>query len=286
MSDIYESLIKDFLNSIFIVLGRRTSLKFAEDSFSDAFKLLNDQFVLFQKMKRTQRVEGIYHEKFDIDFLSDISFVNKHEIASALESFIRIIYEDISEKSGLYFITEIKNHLHKDSIKMILDLGMNLERIQNEMHMRYASKKRKNELNKPEIKQNKLGYQWGSVSKWNYNSESKQVELFDNQGKVLDKIDLQQAIRYYVESLSGETEISSLDLENLLDEHVKSYSFLKLIHLDNVQIDTAKKMLNIDDDEILKIIQQLVELKFLKYVSDDEIELTEYGKEFMKKRKD
>jgi hypothetical protein len=250
------------------------------------FELLNDQFVLFQKMKSTKRVEGIYQEKFDIDFSSDISFVNKHEIASALESFIRKIYDDISEKSGLYFITEIKNHLHEDSIKMILDLGMNLERIQNEMHMLYASKKRKNELNKPEIKQNKLGYRWDSVSKWNYNDESKQVELFDNQGKVLDTIDMQQAIRYYVESLSGQTEISPLDLEYLLDEHVKSYSFLKLIHRDNIQFDTAKKMLNINDDEILTIIQQLIELKFLKYVSDDEIEMTEYGKEFMKKRED
>ena len=40
-------------------------------------------------------------------------------------------------------------------------------------------------------------------------------------------------------------------------------------------------MLYLSDDEINKIIKELIELKLLQYVSDDEIEITESGKEFI-----
>ena len=97
----------------------------------------------------------------------------------------------------------------------------------------------------------------------------------------MDKINLQNAIQKYVENLSGITEISSVDLDNLLDEHEKSYSFLKLLYYDNVNFETAKKILNLNDSEINKIIKDLINMKFLKYISDDEIEITESGKEFI-----
>ena len=94
---------------------------------------------------------------------------------------------------------------------------------------------------------------------------------------------MQQAIQRYIENLSGVTETSSLELANLLEEHEKAYSFLKLIYTGDVDFNTAKNMLNLTDDKINKIIKELVEMKLLHYVSNDEIEITKEGKEFIQK---
>ncbi|MEA3458918.1 MAG: hypothetical protein U9R21_09620, partial [Candidatus Thermoplasmatota archaeon] len=247
----------------------------------DAFKTLQKRFALFKKIEIKAGAEAIVGGGFQIDFLDDISHLPKIDVARALESLIRIIFDDISEDSGLYFITEIKNHLRKENIDRIIELGIDFGQIQSEQHYTYARKKRKKVKKETGKKENPLGYGWDSVAKWNYNEESKQVELYDKQGKILDKIDLQQAIRHYVESLSGTTDMSPLELANLLEEHEKSYSFLKLIYYENLEYETAKKMLSLNDNEIDMIIKELVELKFLQYVSDDEIEITKSGKEFM-----
>ena len=102
--------------------------------------------------------------------------------------------------------------------------------------------------------------------------------------QLLDKIDLQNAIRSYIENLSGITESSPLELANLLEQHEKAYSFLKLIHTENIDFETAKNMLNLNDKEIDKIIEELLELKLLEYISDDEIEISKSGIELVTKK--
>ncbi len=281
MENCCEPAIKDFIQAIFTVSSRRTSLKFAEETFSDAFKTLQKRFALFKKIGIKAEAEAIISGGFQIDFLDDISHLQKIDVVRALESLIRIIFDDIGDDSGLYFITEIKNRLRKENIDCITELGVDFGQIQSEQHYAYARKKRKKGKKETGKKENPLGYGWDSVTKWNYNEESKQVELYDKQGKILDKIDLQQAIRHYVESLSGTTEMSPFELANLLEEHERSYSFLKLIYYENLEYETAKKMLNLDDNEIDTIIKELVELELLQYVSDNEIEITKSGKEFM-----
>jgi predicted transcriptional regulator len=151
--------------------------------------------------------------------------------------------------------------------------------------MLYNSKKRKKDRSKLTNRNNPLGYDWNSVNDWTYNDESKQVELYDKDGKILDKIDLQRAIKHYVESLSGSSEMSTMDLANILEEHEKSYSFLKLVNQEGIEFDTAKRMLNLEDDEIKMIIKELIELEFLQYVSDDEIMVTKSGKEFIENQR-
>jgi hypothetical protein len=273
--------VEDFIKSLYTVSSRRTSLKFAEDVLTEAINDLESQFSLFKniEIKKTALMGG----GIQVTFTDDFSRLHTMEIARAIESLVRVVYDDLSDESGLYFITEIKNHLKKDSIRKINDLGVDLEKIQSEQHFAFNRRKRKKEKQQEGVKENPLGYTWGSVSKWNYNPESKQVELFDKEGNQLDKIDLQHAMRRYVENLSGITETSPMDLASLLEEHEKSYSFLKLIHQENVDFDTAKRMLNLSDDEINKIINDLVKMKFLQYVTDDEVEITESGKEFIAK---
>ena len=273
--------VEDFIRSLYTVSSRRTSLKFAEEVLTDAINDLQTQFSFFKKIeiKKTALMGG----GLQVSFSDDFSGLQTIEIARAIESLIRIVYDDLSDESGLYFITEIKNHLKKDSIHKISDLGVDLEKIQSEQHFAFNRRKRKKEKQQEGVKENPLGYTWGSVSRWNYNPESKQVELYDKDGNELDKIDLNHAIQRYVENLSGITETSPMDLASLLDEHEKSYSFLKLIHEENVDFETAKRMLNLTDEEINRIINDLVKMKFLQYVTEDEVKITASGKEFIKK---
>ncbi|MBS3749519.1 MAG: hypothetical protein KGY65_08055 [Candidatus Thermoplasmatota archaeon] len=281
----YTDVIDDFFKSTFTVSSRRTSLKLAEESFFDAIEVLKDQFQLFNKIDIKIDTTSIISGGFKINFNEDIESLSPYDISRSLDAFIRLIYDDIAEESGLYFITEIKNRLDGQHVHCIADLGLDLDKIQNEQHMLYNSKKRKKEKLKTTKKKNPLGYDWNSVNEWKYNDESKQVELYDTDGKILDKIDLQRAIKHYVESLSGSSELSTMDLANILEEHEKSYTFLKLVNQEDMEFDTAKSMLNLDDDEIKMIIKELIELKFLQFVADDEIEITKSGKEFIEKQK-
>jgi predicted transcriptional regulator len=268
---------------MFTVSSRRTSLKYAEEIFSDAISLLEKRYFLFRSIQITIHHEFLVSQAIQIQFTNDINHLHKHDITSAIESLIRFIYEDISEESGLYFITEIKNSLRKDYIDQIQELGIDLDHIQSEQHLSYTRKKRKREAKETGEKENSLGYKWDEVSNWKFNEQSKSVNLYDHQGNILDTIDLEQAIKHYVVSLSGGSEMSAHDLENLLKEHEKSYSFLKLIYQENLDFETAKSMLNLSENEIFNIIKELIEMKFLQYVSEDEVELTQSGKEFVEK---
>ena len=281
MEPITKEVIEKFVHSIYVVSSRRTTIKYAEETLRDALNSLKDQFELFKNVKIHKDLPSDFG--FQINFPNALSNVQTNDIANALESLIRLIYEDISEESGLYFITEIKNHLEKKSVDSILGIGVNLDQIQREQHFKYARRKKKNQQKESGKKQNPLGYTWKSVSKWDYNPDSKQVVLYDASGNKLDEISLEKAIRTYVEKISGITELSALDLKNLLDEHEKSYSFLKLVYSENIDFETAKKMLNLSDKEIYEIIKNLIELKLLKYVSDDEVEITSSGKDFISK---
>jgi predicted transcriptional regulator len=258
-------------------------MKFAEEIFSDAFSILKKRYLLFRHIQINVKPEFLISQAFQIQIDGDVNNLQKHDIAKALESLLRFIYDDISEESGLYFVTEIKNHLQKEYIEQIYSLGIDLDQIQSEQHFSYTRKKRKQEDKESGEKENTLGYKWDNVSNWKFNEESKSVDLYDHQGNMLDKIDLEQAIKHYVVSLSGGSEMSTLDLENLLEEHEKSYSFLKLIYQENLDFETAKNMLNLSEGEIVNIIKELVEMKFLQYVSEDEVELTQSGKEFIEK---
>ena len=281
MEHIQKDIIEKFIQSTSIVLSRRTSLKYAEEILQEAINILKEQYKLFKDIKLIKNTALEF--EFQIEFSGTLSNIPIDDIARALELLIRMIYEEIGEESGLYFITEIKNYLEKRNIDRIIEIGVNLDQIQKEQHFKYAQRKKKKELKKSGTKINPLGYSWKSVAKWEYNQDLKQVDLYDSNGKKLDQIDMETAIRSYVEKITGIDELSIIDIEALLGEHEKSYSFLKLINDENIDFETAKRMLNLTDEEIYKIIKNLIELKLLEYVSDEEIEITKSGVDLISK---
>ncbi len=69
------------------------------------------------------------------------------------------------------------------------------------------------------------------------------------------------------------------------EEHdEKQYQLLKMMYNDDVNIKHALKILEISENELMYIVDELVELGFLEYISDDEAEITEEGISYLKWR--
>jgi hypothetical protein len=79
----------------------------------------------------------------------------------------------------------------------------------------------------------------------------------------------------------------SRQVQMLVDEEEhdeKQYQLLKMMYNDDVNVDYALKTLEISENELMFLADELVELGFLKYISDDEAEITEEGISYLKWR--
>ena len=68
------------------------------------------------------------------------------------------------------------------------------------------------------------------------------------------------------------------------DHDEKQYQLLKMMYNDDVNIKRALNILELSENELMYMVDELVELGFLKYVSDDEAEITEEGISYLKWR--
>jgi helix-turn-helix protein len=69
------------------------------------------------------------------------------------------------------------------------------------------------------------------------------------------------------------------------EEHdEKQYQLLKLMYMDDVNSQYVINSLEISEDELNSLVEELVELGFLKFISDDEAEITKEGISYLKWR--
>jgi hypothetical protein len=68
------------------------------------------------------------------------------------------------------------------------------------------------------------------------------------------------------------------------DHDEKQYQLLKMMYNDDVNIKRALNILELSENELMYMVDELVELGFLEYVSDDEAEITEEGISYLKWR--
>jgi hypothetical protein len=276
-----DALLKAVIKALYIVANRRTTTKIAGEALSSVIQSLKEKYQFFKDIDINE--ETFFNENFNINFNNEIIVDNKTEIAHAIESLIRLVYDDLTDNARMYFVTEMKNHLDNQTLYDITECGVDLDQIQIEQNHAFLRSKKKKRVNESRQKENLLGYNWGNVSNWEYKEANKSVELYDDNGKIIDRIDLEKAIQNYVEILSGITETDTIRMQEIIKKHEKEYYFLKLIYEDNVSIVNAQKMLNINEEEINDLIKRLIQLEMLKYSSKDTIELTNIGKQFLTK---
>jgi len=269
-------LVKKTIQCVYIVASRRTSSRFADDTIKSSIEALKDRYDFLQGVTLYNEVpeESDKYVSFSSTSIEQLTLEN---IGKAIESFIRIVYEELSEEAGLYFITELKEYAGKNYTRAIGNCGVDLDQIQLEQHHAYERRERKKKLKQGGSTENLLGYNWEKVSSWHHEEGSKYCTLYDEQGQVLDRLNLDRIIQNYVETLSGEVTADPVKLEKEVRIFEKEYNLLKLMLKGDMEADTAIKMLQITRDELNGMIKKLSKMEMVQYVTTDTIELTNSG---------
>jgi hypothetical protein len=278
-----------FLKAIYNVASRRTSSKFADEAIGSTIKTLEGKydFLRFVNINKVETAEG-----FSISITPDIDNVRPDIIGKAIEALIRVVYNDIGNEAGLYFITELKESAGEEITRMITDCEVDLDQVQLEQHYAFKRRERKRVIAQaarsgaidPKRSENLIGYTWGTVSYWRHEPGSKYCTLYDKQGNVLDRLNLDRIIQNYVEKLSGLTDIDESQLEKETNIYAKEYDLLKLLLERDMDAETAMHMLKISREELNKIISKLAEMEMLQYVDHNTIELTDEGVGYLNKK--
>jgi len=268
------SILEEVFHALFRVASRRTSLKFAEDAIETALETLKKRYYFLKDA--SFKTNNLSRNGADVYISPQINTVHKSQIGDAIESLIRIVYNDLDDDAGLYFITEMKQFVGENIVEAINQTGVDLDQIQIEQHHAYMRKIRKKKIKLGEI-ENLLGYSWKEVSRWEHNKGSQYCTLYDTSGKVLDRINLDRVIQNYVETLSGIKEPDPMELEKIARLYEKEYLLLKLMCERDMDVDTASHLLKISKEELTKMVRKLIEMQMLQYISENTVKLTETG---------
>jgi hypothetical protein len=283
-------LIEAILTAIYNVASRRTSSKFADEAIGSTIKTLEGKydFLRFVDIYKKESSEG----GFAVSVSSDIDTVNPAIIGKAIEALIRVVYNDMNTDAGLYFVTEVKEFAGKEITRKISDWDVDLGQIQLEQHHAYRRGERKKSIaealrtgkisrGKPE---NLIGYNWGKVSHWKHEPGSKYCTLYDKEGNILDRLNLDRIIQNYVEKLSGYVDVDLREIEQEAVIYEKEYELLKLLLERDMDAETALHLLKIEREELNNIIQKLSQMELLQFTDFSTVELTDVGISYLSKK--
>lgn len=274
-------LIKNSLKSLYAVAGRRTSSKFADDVIRSSLEILKERYPFLKGITIIQESQN------NEDILIKSSLINdasSEKIGKIIEGLVRMVYDELNEEAGLYFITELKEHLGKKITTELMKTGIDLDQIQLEQHHAWERRERKKAIKEGRAqgnKENLLGYTWEKVASWHHEEGSKFCTLYDEKGEVVDRLNLDRIIQNYVETLSGVTSSNPDELQKELRIFEREYSLLKLMHKQDMDAETAMQVLEINRENLNEMIKKLSNMEMIRYVSDDVIEITKEGIQFV-----
>ena len=291
MSKLQNSdLIRNILKAVYITASRRTTPSFAIAVIGAITKTLEQRYNF---LKNITFFEDGRSEDF-IMINSKINSINSDKIAKAIENIVQIVYMDLREKAGFYFIKELIINAGENVISNLKDIGVDLELIQIQQHYLYRrqSKGTKDKLSKDQGQLNNvslLGYSWENVSNWKYDTDNKSCIIYDKNGTELDCLNLDTIVRNYISSISAD---SSAILTDEYKEQIKKieltkkeFELLNMIQSQDTDFESASALLHMSQTELNDIIKKLLTLELLNYVSSEEVAITEIGIEYLKGRK-
>jgi hypothetical protein len=284
-------LLKAVLTSIYNVASRRTSEKFADETIGSTIKTLERKynFLRYVDINKGNVTDG----DFAINISSDIDTVNPVLMGKAIEALIRVVYNDLSSEAGLYFITELKELAGDEITRAIMNCDADLDQVQLEQHYAYRRREKKKAISvsirdgisSHGFPKNLIGYGWNNVSHWTHEPGSKFCTLYDKQGYVLDRLNLDRIIQNYVERLSGYIDVDPREIEKETKVYAKDYELLKLLLERDMDAETAIHKLNISRNELNNMIRKLSQMEMLQYIDYNTIELTDVGVGYLSKSK-
>lgn len=276
-------LLKSVLTSIFNTASRRTSTKSASEVMGSSIKTLERKFDFFKYVYLNPAESG--GGEFSVSISPVVDSVSPEEIGKAIESLIRVIYNDLSSEAGLYFITELKELAGEDVSRAISDCDVDLDQVQLEQHYAYRRRERKKAIKEAAKggvstlarNENLIGYGWGEVAHWKHEPSSKYCTLYDKRGNVLDNLNLDNIIKNYVERLSGYIDVDPRDVEKEASIYEKEYKLLKMMLEKDMDAEVAMVQLKVNRKELNNMIHKLSEMEMIHYIEYNTLELTDVG---------
>lgn len=285
-------LLNDVIKSIYEVASRRTSSNFADETIGSSIRTLEGKYDFLKHVKITTK--DFSSGGLAINVTDDVNNVHPSLVGKAIEAIIRVVYNDLNEEAGLYFISELKQIAGDEITLGIIERNVDLEQVQMEQHYAHRRRDRKKaiqkaietgatEISKPE---NLLGYTWSNVSKWKTEQGGKFCILYDKNGKALDRLNLDRIVQNYVEKLSSFTDADPKEVEKQTRIYEKEYNLLKLMLEKDMDAEVAIRELNISKQELNDIIKKLSSMEILHYVDHQTIELTDVGVSYLSKKEE
>jgi hypothetical protein len=269
---------------LFSVIGRRTLDSFAIQTLKTTLEKLQTKFEFLTLVTIHDDFfsEDGVHTTFDPNFET----ITPIHLGQAIDALIRVIYleltETIGDDVGLYFITEVKEHLGEAVVDELRSDGVQFERIQSEQHLRYqGNEPHRAPLKLPIKEQGELRYTWETVSTWKY--EDNICFLYDEQGRLLDTLQLDLIIEDYVERVTEAQQQPHLapTRTTMLTVTEKETQLLEIIQRRDTDVESAVALLHISRQKFDTMVQKLLQLEMLQSLSDTEVKLTEKGLQYL-----
>jgi len=214
-------LTENVLNGLCEVVGRRISHNFAVSIIDTITKALESRFIFLKYIDFDKRPDS---NKI-ITASTKINSVEPLILGRALESIIKILLMDLKDNIGHYFINEFKKNTGDLTISNLKDLNVDLSLLQIQQHYLYRQSKRTQEITeiKPETTSDERGfldYSWDKVEKCDYDAHQRICTIYDKEGNILDKIDLDKIVEKYLSKIT-EVESTSAPMNYFLDKKEK-----------------------------------------------------------------
>jgi hypothetical protein len=265
---------------------RRSVYRFDDDPVERTLIQLEKQFPVFSYVNiiKTQYVNQVP----SIQVLNSIDSTSKEVMKSVIEALLRHVSYEVHDSIGLYFINEFIDNTGPNVKDVLIDMGIDLYELQLELHDAYLLNKRRKvieENNRSDMNENTtnntLGYTWKDISYWKHEEGSVYCNLYDNNGSVIDRINLDRVIRNYIEILSGEQELSTDDLQRTIHIYEREYTLLKLMLEQDMNAEAAMSFLQISREDLNDLVRKLHKMNMIEYISDNTVKLTDKAIEYV-----
>lgn len=279
-------LISNLIQSLFFVSGRRTLYSNAHHVITTSILKLQNDFPFLKSILIHESTFSIGDVDVTVDPL--VEAIEPTDIAEACDAIIRTVYSDLLESTGddigLYFITELKEHLGDQLVNTFQEYGLKFEKIQSELHLKYRHReKQKPQPPKPPEapKQDKppLDYTWDTVSTWKYDDNL--CYLYKENGGLLDTLQLDMVIEDYIIRISAPKDAPKPIESTMITIAEKDIKFLELLHKQDMDMKLAIGLLHVSNQKFEALINKLIHLEMLQYISENEMKLTEKGISFL-----
>jgi hypothetical protein len=277
------------LKALYKVARRRTTQRYADDIISSSIESMKDDYEFFNGIQIHQYDAA--EDEMDIEVEHVVNHISEYDLGKSISSLLRLLYTEMNEQVGLYFLTELLEYTDKPVTNKIRQLEIDLDQIQNEQHLLYIRREKQKQARAKKSggkdEENLLGYTWGSVSSWKHEPGSPFCVLYDKNGKVLDRINLDRVIQHYVERLSGVTEKeykSFAEYEQQVQILEKDYALLEMMQTRDMDADSAANQLRVTQEELNEMIRKLTRVEMIHFTSHDTVELTEKALEILTER--